>query len=108
MRIGLARGTTMNEESLFQEALSQSSEERAAFLDAACEGQPQLRAAVEALLAAHEQSGDLLDKPPAAQDQTLDSEPGPARPVVTGEYSPDPPVASPHGVITDYQPQAAA
>src|SRR5712692_6991215 len=104
MRIGLARGTTMNEESLFQEALSQSPAERAAFLEEACAGQPQLRAAVEALLAAHERSGNLLDKPPVALGQTVDSEPGPARPLVTGEYAPDPAAASAQAVTTDYQP----
>ena len=35
------------------------------------------RAAVEALLAAHEKSGNILDRPPA---QTVDSGPGQARP----------------------------
>lgn len=40
----------MTQESLFHEALAKASlQERAAFLDAACAGQPQLRAAVEAL-----------------------------------------------------------
>ena len=67
----------MNEETLFQEALSRSPEERAAFLDQACAGRPELRAAVEALLAAHEKSGNILDRPPA---QTVDSGPGQARP----------------------------
>ena len=66
----------MNEETLFQEALSRSPEERAAFLEQACAGRPELRAAVEALLAAHEKSGNILDRPPA---QTVDSGPGQAR-----------------------------
>jgi hypothetical protein len=35
----------MNEESLFQEALSRPSAERVAFLAQACAGQPELRAA---------------------------------------------------------------
>ena len=39
----------MSEETLFHEALAKSPAERAAFLDAACAGQPGLRAAVEAL-----------------------------------------------------------
>ena len=56
----------MNEETLFQEALSRPPEERAAFLEQACAGRPELRAAVEALLAAHEKSGNILDEPPAA------------------------------------------
>jgi xanthine dehydrogenase iron-sulfur cluster and FAD-binding subunit A len=33
--------------------------ERSAFLDAACAGQPERQAAVEALLAAHERSGGV-------------------------------------------------
>ena len=53
----------MSEETLFHEALARPADERAAFLDAACAGQPQLRAAVEALLAAHEASGHPLDRP---------------------------------------------
>jgi hypothetical protein len=53
----------VNEETLFNEALARPSAERAAFLDAACAGQPQLRAAVAALLAAHEASGGALDRP---------------------------------------------
>ncbi len=67
----------MNEETLFQEALSRPPEERAAFLEQACAGRPELRAAVEALLAAHEKSGNILDRPvdPA---QTVDSGPGQA------------------------------
>jgi serine/threonine protein kinase/tetratricopeptide (TPR) repeat protein len=53
----------MTEESLFYQALAQPPAERAAFLDAACAGQPELRGAVEALLAAHEASGHPLDRP---------------------------------------------
>src|SRR5689334_4467512 len=57
----------MNEESLFHEALARPTpEERAAFLDAACASRPELRAAVESLLAAHEQSGDFLCPPSVA------------------------------------------
>ena len=37
--------------------------QRAAYLDAACAGDPELRRRVQALLSAHEQSGDLLDPP---------------------------------------------
>jgi len=55
----------MNEETLFQEALARSPAERAAFLAQACAGRPELQAAVEELLAAHERSGNLLDQPPA-------------------------------------------
>ena len=54
--------TAMNDETLFQESLARSPEERAAFLAQACAGRPGLPAAVEALLAAHEKSGNVLDR----------------------------------------------
>jgi serine/threonine protein kinase/tetratricopeptide (TPR) repeat protein len=54
----------MNEEMLFEEALSRSPEERTAFLEQVCAGRPDLRAAVEALLTAHEKSSNTLDRPP--------------------------------------------
>jgi eukaryotic-like serine/threonine-protein kinase len=67
---------TMNEETLFHAALARSSlPERAAFLDGACAGKPALRAAVEALLAAHEASGPLLD-PAEHLIATIGSDPG--------------------------------
>ena len=54
----------MREESIFNGALGiQSAAERAAFLDAACAGDPELRLRIETLLKAHHQSGDLLDPP---------------------------------------------
>jgi WD40 repeat protein len=57
----------MNDEALFHEALAKPSAGRAAFLDAACTGQPELRAAVEALLAGHETSAaKFLDNPAMA------------------------------------------
>ncbi len=63
----------MNEETLFREALARPAAERAAFLDAACAGQPQLRAAVDALLAAQEasanQPGAPAQEPPSAAPQ---------------------------------------
>jgi eukaryotic-like serine/threonine-protein kinase len=65
----------MTEETVFHEALAKPRGERAAFLDAACASQPELRAAVQALLAAHEASGNPLDRPPAEVAQTLDSRP---------------------------------
>src|SRR5437868_362168 len=80
-------GTTVSEESLFHQALAKSSAGRAAFLDAACAGQPELRAAVEALLAAHAASGSLPDRPPGGLSRTVDSEPAAGRPGGTGEYS---------------------
>jgi serine/threonine protein kinase/tetratricopeptide (TPR) repeat protein len=78
----------MSEKTLFHEALAKSPAERAAFLDAACAGQPELRAGVEALLAAHEASG-MLDRPAVSPAQTVDS--GPENPpLATGEYTPQP------------------
>ena len=62
----------MNEETLFQEALSRSAEQRAAFLEQACAGRPELLAAVEALLAAHEKSSNILDNPPVELGETVD------------------------------------
>ncbi len=55
----------MTEETLFHAALAKPPAERAAFLEQACAGQPEMRAAVEALLASHEASGHLLDRAPA-------------------------------------------
>jgi eukaryotic-like serine/threonine-protein kinase len=63
----------MNEKTLFREALSRSPEERVAFLDQVCAGQPELLAAVEALLVAPENSGKVLDRADAAFDHA----PGP-------------------------------
>ncbi len=58
----------MNEETLFHEALARvTSQERAAFLDEACAGTPELRAAVDALLAAHAASGAFLKTPKTAK-----------------------------------------
>jgi WD40 repeat protein/serine/threonine protein kinase len=76
----------MTEESLFHDALAKPAGERAAFLDAACAKEPQLRAAVEALLAAHESSGELLGRPPAEFRSTAGPEP--LRPAVTTDYQP--------------------
>jgi serine/threonine-protein kinase len=77
----------MTERTLFHEALARTPAERAAFLDQACAGQPELRAAVDALLTAHEASG-VLDQAAIHLVQTVDSEPGTADPVSTGEYTP--------------------
>src|SRR3984957_18828998 len=96
----------MNEETLFQDALSRSPEARTAFLERACAGRPELRAAVEALLAAHEKSGNVLDRPSA---QTVDSGPGRAPPDATVDHTPEPDDASPAVTkTTDYLPQSEA
>jgi tetratricopeptide (TPR) repeat protein len=77
----------MSEETLFHEALAKPPGERAAFLEAACAGRPELRAAVVALLAAHEATGTFLDRPPAEQVLTVDSDPAQPRPI-TAAYRP--------------------
>ena len=53
----------MSDESLFQKALSRAPEEHAVLLELACAGRPELLAAVEAILAAHNVSGDILEGP---------------------------------------------
>lgn len=74
----------MSDETLFHAALAKPPGERAAFLDQACVGQPALRAAVEALLAAHAASAPMLDRPAVDPD-------------ATGAYTPvdQPPSANP-------------
>jgi serine/threonine protein kinase len=62
---------SLPEESIFAQALEiTSASERGAFLDRVCGDNPALRAEVEALLRAHERSGDLLDIPDNAQATT--------------------------------------
>jgi serine/threonine protein kinase len=97
----------MNEETLFAEALSRPPAERAGFLDHACESRPELRAAVEALLAAHAQSGNILDRRQIDVAQTLESGPAQARPAATLNHTPGPDDAS-SGVnnTTDYQTES--
>ncbi len=81
----------MNEETLFQELLSLPPEERAAFLEQACEGRAELLAAALALLAAHEKSGNILDRPP---DPTTVSRLGLDQPAATLDETPGPDDAS--------------
>ena len=48
---------------MFQEALERDLAARPAFLDASCAGDAELRARVEALLAAHDEAGSFLESP---------------------------------------------
>jgi eukaryotic-like serine/threonine-protein kinase len=48
---------------VFEAALPRSGPDRATFLDAATVGQPEIRQAVEALLASHEKTGTFLSQP---------------------------------------------
>ena len=106
----------MNTETLFHQALAKGNpEERAAFLGEACAGQPELRAAVEALLAAHEASGGFTGKPPTELGETIDSEPtaqSTDATDATGEFTPTPPDASqairPQGATTQSRAIAEA
>jgi hypothetical protein len=55
----------MNELELFTEALARTDPaERAAFLDQACAGNPDLRRQLDQLLAGHAQPDSPLDRPP--------------------------------------------
>ncbi len=60
----------MSEESLLQKALSRAPGEHAVLLELACAGRPELQAAVEAILAAHDISGEVLDMPRNDQART--------------------------------------
>ncbi len=67
LRVPTRTSATMNEETIFTEALQKANPaERAAFLGAACDGDAALRRRIEALLAAHEAGGDFLEPPFAA------------------------------------------
>jgi serine/threonine protein kinase len=76
-----------SEKSLFLEACEMTSAaERAAYLDQACEGSPQLRAEVEALLRAHEAPQRVLDAPEAVTPTNAEA-PALERPgTVVGPY----------------------
>jgi eukaryotic-like serine/threonine-protein kinase len=61
------------EEDLFSQALSLTSAERRGWLDRTCGGEKGLRERVEALLRAHEEAGDLLDRPGKSEAFNPDS-----------------------------------
>ena len=83
---------TMNEETLLHDALTKTPAERTAFLDAACAGKPELRAAVETLLASHEATGGFVDLPPSDLAATVESTAPQLTGAITGELTlqPDP------------------
>jgi serine/threonine protein kinase len=62
----------MNEEELFQQALTKPPGERAAFLDEACAGNPALRERLQVLLHVHENPGSFLQPRSPSQVATLD------------------------------------
>ena len=58
----------MNEQAIFLAAIEIADlQERAAYLEQACGGDPALRKQVDSLLAAHERSGQFLDVPALRQ-----------------------------------------
>ncbi len=79
----------MTDESLFHEACALPAAKRRAFLDARCAGHPELRAAVERLLAAYDATGEFLDQPAAGVSGllTLDSGGGAAMNAAMGRGS---------------------
>ena len=65
-------GSELPDAALFEAALNcPTPAERAAFLDQACAGQPELRRQLEVLLAAHDRSGAFLETPAAARDPAI-------------------------------------
>src|SRR5271168_3485081 len=58
-------GSEKSEMDLFTEAIQLPVEQRSAFLITACGGDAELRANVEALLKAHQESGEFLEQAPA-------------------------------------------
>jgi serine/threonine protein kinase len=81
----------MHEESIFFAAHEKPTPaERLAYLEGACDGDPELRRRLEALLSAHDRSGDLLDPPanpvaPVGVDTLESAFAGPAPPRPLGE-----------------------
>jgi serine/threonine protein kinase len=78
----------MSEEDIFHEALARANpEERAAYLDQACAGEPALRGSVEALLRANVGATGFLEEAALPQGVTVDSTPAAERPgAAVGPY----------------------
>jgi tetratricopeptide (TPR) repeat protein len=75
-------------EAIFFAALEKGSpQERAACLDEACAGEPELRRRVEKMLAAQAQAGSFLEHPAPSPDATVDEQPAREGPsTVIGPY----------------------
>ncbi len=72
--------TTDREEALFAAVLEKPTRpERAAYLEGACGGDHALQKRIEALLAAHNALGGVLDAPPPAPTTAPPSQKSPAR-----------------------------
>src|SRR5262245_37838821 len=79
----------MSEETIFETALSKTEPaERAAYLDAACAGDPELRRRIESLLRSHERASGLLDRPGPEPWQHIDpSQKPPSGSGLTSDWS---------------------
>ncbi len=64
-----------DEESIFHAALAKPVADRAAYLQAACGGDPQLRAQIESLLSAYDVRDNFLESPPVGDGVALDDSP---------------------------------
>src|SRR5262249_43466041 len=75
-------------EAIFFAALEKGSPPaRAAYLDGACAGDPDLRQRVEKMLAAHAEAGSFLEQPAGSAVVTVDEQPVSERPgAVVGPY----------------------
>src|SRR6516225_2488363 len=76
----------MNEETLFAEALGKPPEARAAFLDAQCKGDAELRQRVDALLQANDNPDPFLEAPAPVIGATLDASAAELPGMVIGPY----------------------
>ncbi len=94
----------MTEQTLFQAALAKAPGECAAFLDVAAAGNLDLRAAVEALLVAHEATEGFDNRQLGEFDKTVESNPIPGGHDATRAQTPDPnPSAIHDGTTVQYQ-----
>jgi WD40 repeat protein/serine/threonine protein kinase len=83
----LVEGNMVTLEDIFLAAVEKPPADRAAYLDAACGADAELRAQVEALLRSHEQAGSLLEQPLFRPGPTVDQPPAAEQPgVAVGPY----------------------
>jgi serine/threonine protein kinase/WD40 repeat protein len=77
----------MTEREVFEAALEMSPENRAAYLDGVCGGEPDLRQRLEALLRKHDRAGSFLEEPAVRALATVDEPAVSERPgTVIGPY----------------------
>ncbi len=105
-RAEVAGDAIVSIEAIFRDALARPPALRTAFLDARCAGEPELRAAVEALLKMQDASESLLDdRPPDEPAHTVATGNGRPPETATLAHTPGPEVAPGLGTKTaDYAP----